>query len=338
MLERIRQGVRRMISGRETAPCLISFVVVAYNMPEQAENTIRSLLPGYQRGAPREHYEVLIVENESANTISREFLETLPANFSYHLRQETRPTPIYAINYGLQRARGRNICVMIDGARLLTPGVVGNMILGHKLTEQAIVTVPGYHLGEELQQNAVSSGYDVEHERQLMQSIAWPDNGYRLFEIACFSGSCKWGFFLSQSESNCISMPRELWDALGGYETRFEAHGGGLVNLDLYKRACEQPGIQHVVLLGEGSFHQFHGGATTGGDDEQARAQVIEGIKEEYRRIRGQKYKAPETDPIYLGRLPREVQRFVHFSSNKIMERLNNATVRDDELVSHPEN
>lgn len=338
MLERIQQGVRRLVSGDEPGTCLISFVVIAYDMPAQAENTVRSLLPDYQRGAPAEHYEVLIVENESPNTISREFLDTLPGNVSYHLRKETRPTPIHAINYGLEQAKGKNICVMIDGARLVTPGVVGNMILGHKLTDNAIVTVPGYHLGEELQQNAVSSGYDVEHERKLMQSIAWPDNGYRLFEIACFSGSCKWGFFLSQSESNCISMPRETWTALGGYDTRFEAHGGGLVNLDLYKRACEQPGMQHIVLLGEGSFHQFHGGATTGGDDEQARTQVIEGIKDEYQRIRGQKYKAPETDPIFLGRLSREAQKFVSFSSNKIMERLNNATARNDELASLPEN
>ncbi len=337
MLERIQQGVRRLVAGEQTGTCLVSFVVIAYDMPDQAENTIRSLLPDYQRGAPAEHYEVLIVENESPNTISREFLSTLPSNFSYHLRQETRPTPIYAINHGLELAQGRNICVMIDGARLLTPGVVGNMILGHKLTDNAVVTVPGYHLGEELQQNAVASGYGYEHERKLMQSIAWPADGYRLFEIACFSGSCKWGFFLSQSESNCISMPRERWEALGGYDTRFEAHGGGLVNLDLYRRACELPGMQHVVLWGEGSFHQFHGGATTGGDDEEARAQVIEGIKAEYLRIRGQNYKAPETDPIFLGRLPREAQKFVSFSSSKIMERLNNATARNGEQASLPE-
>ncbi|NQX88611.1 MAG: glycosyltransferase family 2 protein [Halioglobus sp.] len=338
MLERVKQSVRNLISGGTDETCLLSVIVVAYNMPAQAENTIRSLLPDYQCGVPSTHYEVVIVENASDNTISPAFLQTLPVQFSYHLRQETRPTPVYAINYGLERARGRNICVMIDGARLLTPGVVGNMILGHKLTEDAMVTVPGYHLGEKLQQDAVSSGYDMDHEMQLMQSIAWPDNGYRLFEIACFSGSCKWGFFLSQSESNCISMPRERWAALGGYETRFESRGGGLVNLDLYKRACALPGIQHVVLLGEGSFHQFHGGATTGADDGNAREKVIEDIKKEYQQIRGQKYKAPETDPIFLGRLPPEVQQFVSLSSNAIMQRRNNATARKDVVTSHPEN
>lgn len=325
MLDGIKQRVRRLMSGRRGGgEELVSFVLIAYDMPAQAENTIRSLLPGYQRGVSPEDYEVLIVENKSPNTISRQFLDTLPSNFSYHLRQETQPTPIHAINYGLERARGKNICVMIDGARLLTPGIVRNTILGHRIAGNAIVTVPGYHLGNELQQNAVTGGYDVEREQGLMRSISWPDNGYRLFEISCFSGSSKFGFFLSQSESNCISMPRDIWRALGGFDTKFESRGGGLVNLDLYKRACEFPGTKHIVLHGEGTFHQFHGGATTGGEDVQAREKLIEAIKAEYERIRGQKYKAPETDPIYLGELPREAQKFIQMSSATILERLSN--------------
>lgn len=326
MLNRLHQGVRRFTSNRQRGEDgLASFVLIAYDMPAQAENTIRSLLPGYQREVGPEDYEVLIVENESANTISRDFLDTLPANFSYHLRQETQPTPIHAINYGIERAKGSNICVMIDGARVLTPGVVRNTILGHRISTNAIVTVPGYHLGFELQQTAVSSGYNVEQEQTLMHSISWPDNGYRLFEIACFSGSSKFGFFLSQSESNCISMPREIWKNLGGYDARFDMRGGGLVNLDLYKRACEYPDIRHIILHGEGTFHQFHGGATTGGDDTKAREKLIDAIRDQYKRIRGQKFTAPETDPIYLGELSREAQNFVHISSTKIMERLGNS-------------
>jgi hypothetical protein len=327
MLNRLQEGIRQLLSKRQSPDqIIVSFVLIAYDMPIQAQNTIRSLLPDYQRGARFEEYEVLIVENESANTISSDFLNTLPPNFSYHLRKETEPTPIHAINYGLERARGDNVCVMIDGARLLTPGVVKNTILGHRLSTSALVTVPGYHLGFELQQRAVNNGYNVDQERAMMDSISWPDNGYRLFEICCFSGSCANGFYLSHSESNCISMPREIWKDLGGYDARFDMRGGGLVNLDLYKRACEYPEITHVFLHGEGTFHQFHGGATTGGDDTKAREKLIDAIRDQYKQIRGQKFKAPETDPIYLGQLSREAQKFVHISSTKIMERLSNLT------------
>jgi hypothetical protein len=324
MLKRLQQGVRRFLgesSGSSEEP-VVSFILIVYDMPAQAQNTVRSLLADYQREVRPQDYEVLIVENESGNTISPDFLRTLPANFSYHLRKETQPTPIHAINYGIEHARGANICVMIDGARLLTPGIVKNTILGHRLSTRAIVTVPGYHLGFELQQRAVGSGYNVDQESSLMASIAWPDNGYRLFEISCFSGSCAQGFYLSHSESNCISMPRELWKALGGYDASFDMRGGGLVNLDLYKRACEYPGITHVFLHGEGTFHQFHGGVTTGGEDIEARRKFIDAIREQYEQIRGQTFSAPPTNPIYLGELSNEVQNFLHISSNKIMERL----------------
>ena len=54
-----------------------------------------------------------------------------------------------------------------------------------------------------------------------------------------------------------------MWDELGGLDERFELPGGGLVNHDLYRRACDLPGAELVVLLGEGTFHQYHGGAAT---------------------------------------------------------------------------
>ncbi len=321
MLSRWRKRSAQARDENPQSP-VVSFVVIVYDMPEQACNTVRSLMTDYQIGAAPEQYEVLVVENRSANTMPPEFIDALPAHFSYHLRDETEPTPVHAINYGIAKARGDNVCVMIDGARLVTPGVVKNVILGHALSDCSVVTVPGYHLGFELQQKAVLSGYGYEREKQLMDSIAWPENGYRLFEIACFSGSCAPGFYLAHSESNCISLPRKLWDALGGYDPAFDARGGGVVNLDLYKRACEYPGATHVVLPGEGTFHQFHGGVTTGGDEDARRDAFIVEIMQQYEQIRGEKYSSPQTNPIYLGEIPDQAQKFVHLSAQRKLERM----------------
>ncbi|CAA0110886.1 Uncharacterised protein [Halioglobus japonicus] len=326
MLSRIQRGIRGFLSNtQDSGRVLVSFVVIVYDMPVQAQNTVRSLLADYQQGVRLEDYEVLIIENASANTMSRAFLDTLPPNFSYHLRQETQPTPIHAINYGIELASGDNICVMIDGARLLTPGIVKNTIRGHKLSPNAVVTAPGYHLGYELQQKAVGSGYDVEQERALMTSISWPADGYKLFDIACFSGSCAAGFYLPHGESNCISMPRELWQALGGYDARFDMRGGGVVNLDLYKRACEYPGITHVFLHGEGTFHQFHGGVTTGGEEAETRQKFITEIMAQYQEIRGKKFQLPVTNTVYLGELSEHAQKFVQLSSTNKLERMKNS-------------
>lgn len=323
MLKSIRKGVRSFTRGgsNDGSP-IVSFILIVYDMPRQAENTVRSLMTNYQRDVVAGDYELLIVENESANTMDPAFIASLPAHFSYHLRQETQPTPIHAINYGIDKAAGKNICVMIDGARVLSPGVVKNVLLGHRISDLAVVTVPGYHLGKELQQKAVGSGYNEDTERALMDAIRWPEDGYRLFDIACFSGSCAAGFYLPHSESNCISLPRRMWRDLGGFDARFDARGGGVVNLDTFKRACEYPGAVHVFLHGEGTFHQFHGGVTTGGEDAETRQRFIDRIMDQYEEIRGARYQSPVTEPVYLGELSDPAQRFVAISSRKKMDTL----------------
>ncbi len=322
MLTQIKKMITAGGGPQTLAPVpapLLSIVVIVFDMPRQAERTLYSLTSAYQEGASEGEYEVIVVENESANPLSTAFINSLPANFSYHLRVEREPTPVHAINHGAGIARGRYLCVMIDGARMVTPGVVRNLLRGHRLSGNAVVTVPGYHIGEQLQQAAVEHGYGEEDDRALIESSDWSSNGYNLFDIACFSGSCSGGFYLPISESNCISMPRHIWAALGGMDTRFNLRGGGLVNLDLYRRACEYRDVLHIVLQGEGTFHQFHGGVTTGGESKEVRAQLMEEMDRQYERIRGCRYESPVTAPVYLGELSRQALRFVQASTESLL-------------------
>jgi hypothetical protein len=299
---------------------IVSCVLILHDMAAQAETTIRSLMSDYQEGVQQYEYEVIIVENESENNLSPQYIQSLPGNFNYYLLKDPEHSPGPAINFGASRARGDNICVLIDGARILTPGVIKNTILAHKLGDNMVVSMPGYHLGEELQQEAVESGYNSLIERQLLESINWPENGYRLFEVSCLNGSSGLGFFLPNSETNCISIPRFLWDALEGYDVRFDLGGGGLINLDFYKRACEFPSAHHIILVGEGTFHQLHGGVTTGGKDEAARASYIEASNRQYHRLRGADYVSPQTNPLFLGNFPPQIQRFVKYSAEMAMK------------------
>jgi hypothetical protein len=297
----------------------LSLVLVVYRMPLQARNTIRSLLPDYQRGCDPADYEVIIVENRSPELLDPGFIKGLPGNFRYLLRDEAAPTPVFAVNEAARLARGDVIGVMIDGARLLTPGVVRGVLQATASIDNAVVSVPGYHIGSELQQSAVENGYDVAEDQRLLASVDWHEDGYRLFQIACLSGSCAGGFFLPNSESNCLCMPRQVWRDLGGMDERFTLRGGGMVNLDLYRRACEHPGVQHVVLPGEGTFHQFHGGVTTGGEPAAARTVFIEQIKQQYRELRGEEFASPQTHPVYLGEIHDEVLPFLHYSAERAL-------------------
>ena len=95
------------------------------------------------------------------------------------------------------------------------------------------------------------------------------------------------------------SLRRDVWDELGGLDERFALPAGGLANHDLYRRACALDGIQLIVLLGEGTFHQYHGGAAT------SRRFTWDDMHADYQAIRGGGTGRPPTIPSSSGACPR---------------------------------
>jgi hypothetical protein len=96
-------------------------------------------------------------------------------------------------------------------------------------------------------------------------------------------------------------------------DERFDAPGGGLVNLDIWRRILELPGAEQVILLGEGTFHQLHGGIATNAAP-QALLESLKRWNEQYQAIYGCSWSNPEPrhPPTYLGTLPRAaLARFV---------------------------
>ena len=91
-------------------------------------------------------------------------------------------------------------------------------------------------------------------------------------------------------------MPAALWKELGGFDEAFQCAGGGLANLDLYERALALPDTRLVMLLGEGNFHQVHGGIAS-----NAPTSNWDLWHGEYKRIRGRDYRIPDARAAYFG-------------------------------------
>ena len=123
---------------------------------------------------------------------------------------------------------------------MVTPGVVANILAAQRVADTPVVSVPGYHLGEQLHQEAVLSGYSADQEQEALAELDWRADGYRLFDMAVLSASCREGYLRPMGESNCIAVPRRLFAALGGFDERFISRGGGFVNLDFYRRAVDR--------------------------------------------------------------------------------------------------
>jgi hypothetical protein len=276
----------------------LSIVVVAHDMARELPRTLCTLSPEYQREIHADDYEVVVIDNGSLKPID----EVTLAAFSGRLRaarvDPAPPSPARAANLGVELAEGDLVGLIVDGARMASPGLLGGARLAMRLEERPVVAAPGYHLGSERHMQADDSGYNQASEDELLSEIAWEKEGYKLFEISTLAGSSGRGWFGPMGESSALFMRREAWRELNGLDERFVLPGGGLVNHDLYRRACNLGGAQLVVLLGEGTFHQFHGGAATSG------RLGWEEMHAEYESLRGEPYQPPMNTPLYLGRIP----------------------------------
>lgn len=276
---------------------LFSFIVVCYNMARELERTLHSLSRGYQQDFVGD-YEVLVVDNGSLPVVTPEAVHRHGPEFRLITMSGATVSPAAAVNRGLSESRGEITAILVDGARLLTPGVLRGAQQVYALQSQAVVAVCGFHLGPDLQRRSAARGYNQTVEDQLLARIDWPEQPYRLFEIACLAESAKAAWQGPMAESNCIFLRRDYALRLGGFEEKFTSPGGGLVNLDFYKRACETEASPLFYLFGEGSFHQFHGGAST---TSTATAELQKRMDDEYHELRGNYYRVPENPPQLLG-------------------------------------
>lgn len=294
-----------MIDGVERKPNL-SVVVVVYNMPREAPRMLFSLSASYQRHIDADDYEVIVVDNGSNPPFDAREIERLSGNFRLIRIDPAPPSPAQAINRGLAEARGDIIGVMVDGARIVTPGLLHFAHHGASLYDRAVVATLGWYLGHDFQRSSMQSGYDQAREDALLATIDWTSDGYRLFEIGAMDESSVDGWFQPISESNALFMRRELWKFLGGVDERFDAPGGGLLNLDTFRRALEWPQSEPVILLGEATFHQLHGGVSTNARPDSQQDNLIR-WSNQYSRIRGRPYERPRYTPTYIGNLPEPV-------------------------------
>jgi Glycosyltransferase like family 2 len=290
-------------------------VVVVFDIARELPRTLRSLSPGHQRDMKADEYEVIVVDNGSPQPVDPD----LVAGFEGRLRLEriepAPPSPARAANHGLRLAAGDLLGLVVDGARLASPGLLAEARRAACLAPRPIITAPAFHLGPVRHMQAAEAGYDQTAEDRLLAESGWEADGYRLFEISTLAGSWGRGLFGPAGESSSLFCPRAVWHELGGLDERFGLPGGGLVNHDVYRRACALQGVELIVLLGEGTFHQFHGGAAT------TRRHSWDEMHAEYQAITGRPHQPPGNPPLYVGPARPGLLRLLERSARQAIDR-----------------
>jgi cephalosporin hydroxylase len=280
-------------------------IVVFHDMAREAARTLHSLSRAYQRNLDDRTYEVIAIDNGSspAQRLDEAFVTSFGPEFRFLDMGDDAPgSPTVALNRGIAMGRGRNFVLMVDGAHVLSPGVLANGLAGLEAYDRAVVATQQFYVGPGQQPDAVRDGYDQPREDELFEQIEWPSDGYRLFEISHFIGERDW--FDGIIETNCLFAPRSLIEQVGGFDDAFDMAGGGYTNLEVFERLAASPDVTLASILGEGSFHQVHGGTTTNDGDVDNRRQKTFAYGEHYQELRGRLLRGPVGPVHYVGAFP----------------------------------
>jgi glycosyltransferase involved in cell wall biosynthesis len=288
----------------------LSVILISYDMAREIPRTLQGLSRTYQQGANDLEYEVILVDNGSPVPLDPASWAGIDVPVRLIQLTDASPSPARAINIALEETVGEIICLMIDGAHILTPGVFRMAMACYAAFEDPVVATRYFWLGPDAQNESIEQGYDKAVEDQLLQSINWPEDGYRLFEIGTplRSGPENINWFNRMFESNCLFMRRSLFLEQGGADERFDYPGGGFINLDIFGRAVDAPGVTAAQLIGEGCFHQLHGGTTTNVSTEQKNLS-LERYRKQFEEIRGHGDVITKKTFFYMGHLPNNASK-----------------------------
>lgn len=295
----------------------LSVIVVGFDMDRELPRTVASLLPPYQRGLAAREIEIIVADNGSARAVRRDQFPT-DADVTVLRVDDGGISPCCAINRAAALARGALIAVVIDGARMASPGLLQAAIGAVRIDPEAFVATLGFHLGPRVQQVSVTEGYSQAVEDGLLAGIGWPNDGYRLFEICALGESYRDGVFTAPPETTFFVMATDRFRRLGGFDEGFRTPGGGFCNYDFFERATADPAAPFVMLVGEGTFHQLHYGATTqAGGIRRSVGSTGETLADlyarEYEALRGRPYNRSFPLPVLHGRLTHAAVRPLFF-------------------------
>lgn len=308
-------------------------MVAAFNMARELPRTVHSLSRLYQNGVDGLDYEIVVIDNGSPVPVDVGSIEAIGPGVRVTRVEGLGVSPAAAINRAVAATSGNYVGVVLDGARMVTPGVLALAQLALETHHSALVTTLAWHIGPDHQIRSRLTGYSATEEDKLLESISWPKDGYRLFEISALASPNPEGWFGPVNESCCTFLTRESFVSLGGYDESFVSPGGGFLNLDFFLRATQRSGAELIVLLGEGSFHQIHGGVASNATDPNG----WKVFASEYEALRGYPYVQPQLDPLYIGRLCPAAKRWLTPEREPLaqeLERIRQAKEAEEQLTA----
>ena len=124
-------------------PLSLSVVVVAYDMARELPRTLTSLSTPYQQEIDAADYEVVVVDNGSPEPLTPRIFDKAPQNWRSLRLDPAPPAPARAANAGIDAAESDFVGLLIDGARMASPGLLARALQARRTRRPTDCRDPG---------------------------------------------------------------------------------------------------------------------------------------------------------------------------------------------------
>jgi hypothetical protein len=204
----------------------VNVYVAGYNMESEISNTLITMLEPYQRSSNLS-WQITVIDNGSYPAMK---FRNIDSRVQVRYVEEATKSPLGAMNRVIAEGESKYICVVLDGARMWTPGVMLQFENSLNYNDTVPSTVTAYHLGPVHQSKSKQFGYDKAVEILMLERVNYKKDGYKLFGVSVLAGANPDGENGFMNESCCLFLKRSLWAKLGGFNEKFQSSGGGLVH------------------------------------------------------------------------------------------------------------
>ncbi|MEM8696341.1 MAG: glycosyltransferase family 2 protein [Pseudomonadota bacterium] len=262
----------------------LTIIINFHNMRRQAERTLFTLSRTFQRDCADIAYNVVTIDHGSSEKLDADRVRGAGENVRYLYLDTDAVSPCRALNAAVEDAQSEFVLIAIDGARMFSPGVIAQCRAAADRHDHPFAFCLNAHLGVDKQYRLAEKGHSQADEDALLATVDWRADGYRLFDIACLGNLMAHDH--GPNESNVLFLKKADFLSVGGYDPAFASPGGGFAGIDLFRRLVGSATIDPVLLIGEATFHQMHGGTVTETYGEPRKARIA-AMAEEYAEITG---------------------------------------------------
>jgi len=253
----------------------MSVVIPTHNHAWELDVTMYSLSRQY--GIMPDEYEILIVntnpEDKETYSIAEKYSKKNIVRLIqvYDERAKTIKNACYGGNLGARSyARGNILMMVVDSARVPTPGVLRkSRDCFERFGDRIVTTTIPYHFYK----HSSVPGFTVEECREKFLSTRWKQDMYCLFDYAADTNISSSGI---PNESTWLGVTKDNFIRVRGYNEFYKTWSD--YNLDLWRRltrdlpkdGVQAPGyvndnwgkigfgLKYYVLEGEADFHLHH--------------------------------------------------------------------------------